>query len=347
MQLQDCACHWSVGIAILPFLKVGGMRLFQTESSDWSDKVMPRAEGIAKALLLVYVGFTLLAMVSYWLGGMALLDAVVHAMTTVATGGFANSDASFSAYADRPHLLWMASLFMVCGALPFVLYIRTLRGARGALWQDQQVRGLLGFLALVILALTAYRVTTGTAPVEALTHVTFNVVSVVTTTGYASDDYGLWGPLPLMAFLLLTFVGGCSGSTSGGMKIFRFQVAGVILRHQLRALVYSRGVFVSRYNGQLLTDARFFKHVQRVGVVIAELLAQPGDQNAQVVSVVPMGLPQRSVSNRHRNGLTGARKTSRIAGQIKQVVWHRLPPADPGDPGHGTVQAFQVLDVQH
>lgn len=336
-----------MGIAILPFLKVGGMRLFQTESSDWSDKVMPRAEGIAKALLLVYVGFTLLAMVSYWLGGMALLDAVVHAMTTVATGGFANSDASFSAYADRPHLLWMASLFMVCGALPFVLYIRTLRGARGALWQDQQVRGLLGFLALVILALTAYRVTTGTAPVEALTHVTFNVVSVVTTTGYASDDYGLWGSLPLMAFLLLTFVGGCSGSTSGGMKIFRFQIAGVILRHQLRALVYSRGVFVSRYNGQLLTDAKFFKHVQRVGVVIAELLAQPGDQNAQVVSIVPMGLPQRSVSNRHRNGLTGARKSSRIAGQIKEVVWHRLPHADPGDPGHGTVQAFQVLDVQH
>jgi trk system potassium uptake protein len=243
-----------MGIAILPYLKVGGMRLFQTESSDWSDKVMPRAEGIAKALLLVYVGFTLLAMGTYWLGGMPLLDAVVHAMTTLATGGFANADSSFGAYADRPHLLWMASFFMVCGALPFVLYIRTLRGARGALWEDQQVRGLLGFLTVVILGLTAYRVATGTGWSEALTHVTFNVVSVVTTTGYASDDYGLWGPLPLVAFFLLTFVGGCSGSTSGGMKIFRFQVAAVMLRHQLRALVYFRGVFASRYNGRLLTD---------------------------------------------------------------------------------------------
>ena len=243
-----------MGIAILPFLKVGGMRLFQTESSDWSDKVLPRAEGVAKALLLIYVGFTLLAMIAYWLGGMPFLDAVVHAMTTMATGGFANSDASFMAYADRPHLLWTASFFMMAAALPFVLYIRTLRGARVALWEDQQVRGLLGFLALVILALTVYRVATGAAPFAALTHVTFNVVSVVTTTGYASDDYGLWGPLPLMAFLLLTFVGGCSGSTAGGMKIFRFQIAGVMLQNQLRALIDSGGVFVSRYNGQLLTD---------------------------------------------------------------------------------------------
>ena len=145
-----------MGIAILPFLKVGGMRLFHTESSDWSDKVMPRTGGIAKATLSIYVGFTLVAMLAYWLGGMAPLDAVVHAMTSVATGGFANSDASFGAYADRPHLLWMGSLFMLMGALPFVLYIRFLRGARMALWRDQQVRGLLIFLLLVILCLAGY-----------------------------------------------------------------------------------------------------------------------------------------------------------------------------------------------
>ncbi|MDP1329304.1 potassium transporter TrkG, partial [Klebsiella pneumoniae] len=89
----------------------------------------------------IYCGITLTAMIAYWLGGMAPLDAVVHAMTSVATGGFANSDASFGAYSESPHLLWMASLFMLCGALPFVLYIRVLRGARMALWRDQQVHG--------------------------------------------------------------------------------------------------------------------------------------------------------------------------------------------------------------
>ncbi|PRY69825.1 TrkH family potassium uptake protein [Halomonas ventosae] len=243
-----------MGIAILPFLKVGGMRLFHTESSDWSDKVMPRTGGIAKATLSIYCSFTLVAMVSYLLGGMAPLDAIVHGMTSLATGGFANSDASFSAYADMPHLLWLASLFMLMGALPFVLYIRVLRGVHGALWRDQQVQGLLLMLLVVILGLTLWRIWQGTAAFEALTHVTFNVISVVTTTGYASDDYTTWGNMAIVAFFYLTFVGGCSGSTSGGMKIFRFQVAAIMLRNQLRFLVHASGVFASRYNNQPLTD---------------------------------------------------------------------------------------------
>ncbi|MFG6179297.1 TrkH family potassium uptake protein [Halomonas sp. THAF12] len=243
-----------MGIAILPFLKVGGMRLFHTESSDWSDKVMPRTGGIAKATLAIYCGMTLAAAASYWLGGMAPLDAVVHAMTSVATGGFANSDASFGAYADQPHLLWMGSLFMLGGALPFVIYIRVLRGAHMALWHDQQVRGLLGLLAIVIAMLTAWRIWLGDAAFESLTQVTFNVVSVVTTTGYAADDYSTWGPLAVVAFFYLTFVGGCSGSTSGGMKVFRFQVATILLRNQLRFLVHANGVFSARYNGHPLTD---------------------------------------------------------------------------------------------
>ncbi|WP_089712296.1 Trk system potassium transporter TrkI [Halomonas daqiaonensis] len=243
-----------MGIAILPFLKVGGMRLFHTESSDWSDKVMPRTGGIAKATLGIYCGFTFTAMFAYWLGGMAPLDAVVHAMTSVATGGFANSDASFGAYADSPRILWLASLFMLCGALPFVLYIRVLRGTRMAMWRDQQVQGLLLLLAVVILVLTAWRIWQDTPPFEALTHVAFNVISVVTTTGYASDDYSTWGSLAFVAFFYLTFVGGCSGSTSGGMKIFRFQVAATLLRNQLRFLIHTSGIFTSRYNNQPLTE---------------------------------------------------------------------------------------------
>ncbi|TDX30241.1 trk system potassium uptake protein TrkH [Modicisalibacter xianhensis] len=243
-----------MAIAILPFLKVGGMRLFQTESSDWSDKVMPRTGGIAKATMTVYGGLTLAAMISYWLGGMLPLDAVVHGMTSLATGGFANSDASFGAYVDKPLLLWLGSLFMLSGALPFVLYIRSVRGSPTALWCDQQVRGLLWLLLMVIALLTGYLIAQGRPAFDALTQATFNVVSVVTTTGYASDDYTLWGPLAVTAFFYLTFVGGCSGSTSGGMKIFRFQVAIVMLFNQLRFLVHTNGVFAQRYNGSVLTD---------------------------------------------------------------------------------------------
>ncbi len=243
-----------MGIAILPFLKVGGMRLFHTESSDWSDKVMPRTGGIAKATLIIYCGMTLAAVASYWLGGMLPLDAIVHAMTSVATGGFANSDASFGAYADQPHLLWMGSLFMLGGSLPFVIYIRVLRGARMALWHDQQVRGLLGLLTIVIVMLTAWRIGSGNDAFTSLTQVTFNVISVVTTTGYAGDEYTAWGSLSAVAFFYLSFIGGCSGSTSGGMKVFRFQVALTLLRNQLRFLVHANGVFSARYNGHPLTD---------------------------------------------------------------------------------------------
>ncbi|MFI0474106.1 TrkH family potassium uptake protein [Halomonas sp. HMF6819] len=243
-----------MGIAILPFLKVGGMRLFHTESSDWSEKVMPRTGGIAKATLVVYVGLTGVAMLGYFVGGMAPLDAVVHAMTSIATGGFANSDASFGAYADAPWLLWMASAFMLCGALPFVLYIRFLRGTPEALWQDQQVRGLIKLLLIVIVCLSAWRVALGEPWFDSLTHVAFNVVSVVTTTGYASDDYTLWGALPVTAFFYLTFMGGCSGSTSGGMKMFRFQIALLMLRNQLRYLIHAHGVFATRYNDQPVSD---------------------------------------------------------------------------------------------
>lgn len=243
-----------MGIAILPFLKVGGMRLFHTESSDWSDKVMPRTGGIAKATLSIYVGLTLVAMLSYWVGGMHPLDAIVHGMTSLATGGFANSDASFGAYAEQPWLLWMGSFFMLSGALPFVLYIRFIRSSKSALWNDQQVRGLLKLLLTAIVILSMWRVLQGDDWFVSVTHVTFNVISVVTTTGYASDDYTLWGSLPIAAFFYLTFMGGCSGSTSGGMKIFRFQIAMLMLRNQLRYLIHANGVFTTRYNQQPVTS---------------------------------------------------------------------------------------------
>ncbi|MFG6667512.1 TrkH family potassium uptake protein [Halomonas sp. HNIBRBA4712] len=243
-----------MGIAILPFLKVGGMRLFHTESSDWSEKVLPRTGGIAKATLCIYVTLTFVAMASYWFGGMQPLDAIVHGMTSLSTGGFANSDASFGAYAEKPWLLWLASLFMLSGALPFVLYIRFLRTSRAALWKDQQVRGLLKLLLAAIVILSAWRVLQGDPWFASLTHVTFNVISVVTTTGYASDDYTLWGALPVVAFFYLTFVGGCSGSTSGGMKMFRFQIALLMLRNQLRYLIHANGVFTTRYNEQPVTS---------------------------------------------------------------------------------------------
>lgn len=242
-------------IAVLPFLEVGGMRLFHTESSDWSDKLMPRARDMIKAVGLVYVGITVVVMAGYRLAGMLPFDAAVHGMTTIATGGFANYDASLGQYASDPGILWLGSLFMMVGAMPFLLYVRFVRGDGGALWRDQQVRGFLRFVLVLVVAFSLYRAVFQHEDwFESFTHTAFNVISIITTTGYASEDYSSWGTLAFTVFFYLTFIGGCSGSTSGAIKIFRFQIAMMMFMNQIKWMLHPRGVFVNRYNGRLLSE---------------------------------------------------------------------------------------------
>lgn len=242
-------------IAVLPFLEVGGMRLFHTESSDWSDKLMPRARDIIRTVGLVYLGITAIVATSYWVAGMLPFDALVHSMTTIATGGFANYDASLGQYASQPEILWLGSVFMLAGALPFLLYVRFLRGDRGALWRDQQVRGFLAFVSGLVIAFSLYRAVFQHEDwFQSFTHTAFNVVSIITTTGYASEDYSTWGSLAFTIFFYLTFIGGCSGSTTGAIKIFRFQIAMMMFMNQVKWLLHPRGIFVNRYNGRLIGD---------------------------------------------------------------------------------------------
>ncbi len=242
-----------VAIAILPALGVGGMQLFRTESSDRSEKVMPRVREIATAIVLIYVGLTVLCGVAYWLVAMTPFEALAHALTTVSTAGFSTSDSSMGHW-NNPALHWLATLFMLSGAIPFVLYIRLFQGQRDAL-RNSQVCVFLGFLALVITGLAIWLVLTGRyGAADALHYAAFNVVSVVTTTGYATTDYSLWGNVAVGAFFGLMFVGGCTGSTSGGMKIFRFEVMARMLRSYFLRLLYPRGVFARVYAGRPLPD---------------------------------------------------------------------------------------------
>jgi trk system potassium uptake protein TrkH len=242
-----------VAIAILPTLGVGGMQLFRTESSDRSEKVMPRVREIATAIVLTYVGLTVVCGVAYWLVAMTPFDALAHALTTVSTAGFSTSDASMARW-DNAALHWIATVFMLSGAIPFVLYLRLYQGQRDAL-RDSQVWFLAVLLAVVIVAVAAWLILTqGHGVADALRLAAFNVVSVVTTTGYATADYTLWGNLMVGLFFGLMFVGGCTGSTTGGMKIFRFQVMIRLLQSQFLRLLYPRGVFPRVYAGRLLPD---------------------------------------------------------------------------------------------
>ncbi|MDD1015490.1 TrkH family potassium uptake protein [Pseudomonas rubra] len=253
--------HWLGGIgfigmavAILPMLRVGGMRLFQTESSDWSEKVTPRSHVAAKYILALYLGLTGAGALALWFVGMTPFEAINHAMSLTSTGGFSTSDASLGHW-TQPAIHWVAVVVMILGSLPFTLYVATLRGNRRALLMDHQVRGFLGFLTVTSLAVGTWLCFHSEYDWwDAVRIVAVNVTSVVTTTGIAVGDYTLWGSFAVLLFFYLTFVGGCSGSTAGGLKIFRFQVAAVLLVSNLKQLIHPRAVIQKKYNGHPIDE---------------------------------------------------------------------------------------------
>ncbi len=242
-------------MAVLPFLRVGGMQLYRTESSDKSDKVLPRMQKVATAIAYIYFGLIAICALCYWMAGMSGFDAITHAMSSVATGGFANYDSSFGAFLEHPHILWIAMIFMILGGLPFVLYIKVLGGNFNALIRNTQVRTFLGLLGGSILISTLWLSMKGVLPFgEALLQSAFNIVSVVTTTGYASADYMQWGPFFVVFFFILTFFGGCTGSTSGGVKIMRYQVMALILGRHFQKLQQPNAIIALHYDGRTLSD---------------------------------------------------------------------------------------------
>lgn len=242
-----------MAVAVLPFLNVGGMRLFRTESSDWSDKAIPRTQDMAKHLFYIYIFLTICCGLAYHWAGMSWFEAINHSMTTLSTGGYSTSDSSMAAFSNQAH--WVGILFMAAGGLPLLMFVNCIQHRSLWVWNDAQVKGFLLFLSTVSIGL-AFWLWLGheMTPIDALRLASFNVVSVVTTTGYGLTDYTAWGALANVAFLFLMFVGSCSGSTSGGIKIFRFQIAIAIMREQLKQQFHPNGVFKERYNNRVISE---------------------------------------------------------------------------------------------
>ena len=238
----------AMAIVILPLLQVGGMQLFRMESSDTSDKVMPRTTQIVTYISVLYVALTALCAVLYWAGGMSGFDAVTHAMTTIATGGFSTHDASVG-YFNSPAIDATATMFMLIGGMPFVLYLQALRGAPLRLIRDSQVRWFLATVVIAVLSMWFYLEGGLEGQVfKNFLRVAFNVVSVITGTGYSTEDYSAWGPFAVSVLFFLMFVGGCAGSTTCGIKIFRFQVLYATAKNQMYRLLQPHGVFIPYYN---------------------------------------------------------------------------------------------------
>jgi trk system potassium uptake protein TrkH len=241
-------------LAIMPYLKVGGMQLFRAESSDQSEKIHPRAASLAAEITMIYVALTLLCALALYLAGMDLFDALCHAMTALATGGYSTRDASIGAF-GLPAVDWIITVFMLAGATTFMLYIRTLKGDLLALFRDGQLQWLLAVIVIVTLALAAWLAAENGRPfVESLRTVAFSVTSIITTTGFTTTDYGGWGSFAVAVFLFLTFIGGCTGSTAGGIKIFRFQVLFKMARIRLLKLTSPSRIVVATFQGREIDD---------------------------------------------------------------------------------------------
>lgn len=239
------------GIALLPILKVGGMQLFRTESSDKGDKELRNATMFASVTLQIYLGLIVVCALVYAVGGMNAFDAVTHAMTTLSTGGYSGYDASFGHF-DSPFLQWSATLFMLLGALPFAWYVRGIY--RGS-FKSEQVKAMLWSLAAVIIVLAMWlAITNDLNFFDALRLVAFNVVSVVTTTGYATTDYTLWGPFAVAVFFVLTAVGGCTGSTAGGAKAMRWLLAGRAIIAQVKIIQSPSRLVSIKYEGKRVDE---------------------------------------------------------------------------------------------
>ncbi len=240
-----------MAMSILPFLKVGGMQIFKAELSE-DEKALPRTASLATSIAIIYIFLTGLCAILYMMTGLEIFDAIAHALTTISTGGFSTFDSSFSHYTTLgPEIICIT--FMIIGGMPFVLYLKTIKGSWSALIKDAQVKWFIYIIIISTIALTVFLYTEQNMSIyEALRRSLFNIVSVMTGTGYGSGDFNAWGGFSVSMFFFLMVVGACAGSTSCGIKIFRFQVLYSVTKAQISSLLHPNGVFIPHYNGKPL-----------------------------------------------------------------------------------------------
>ena len=244
-----------MAITILPLLKVGGMQLFKMEGPDTTEKILPRTIEVAAIIISTYVALTFLCGLFYWLFGMTIFDSVCHAMTTIATGGFSTHNDSIGFFKNS-NIEIIASLFIILGSIPFISYLKFSQGNRKIFFNDVQIKGLIYLLIISTAIMFVYLlfINFESSLIDKIRISSFNVISILSGTGYVTDDFGLWGKFSLVFFLFLMFIGGCAGSTACGIKIFRLQMLLIFLKDQIKKLIYPNSVIITKYNNQKISD---------------------------------------------------------------------------------------------
>lgn len=242
-----------VAMVFLPELRVGGMQIFRSEAFDTMGKILPRAAEIASQISWIYVVLTMLCFLSYLTLGMSSFDAINHALTTVSTGGFSTTDASFGAFQGPPE--YVASIFMVLASLPFVRYIQLVSGTARPFFRDSQIHAYLVVITSMAVVLALFQIVEDERGFEeSLREAFFNVTSIISGTGYASVDYQLWGSFAMVVFFFIGLIGGCAGSTCCSVKIFRYQILMSAIATQIRRIHSPHGVFAPKFDDRRVSD---------------------------------------------------------------------------------------------
>ena len=243
-----------MAITLMPIMNVGGMQLFKISSNDASEKILPKSKEIALSLILIYSCLTFICSIFYKIFGMNYFDSITHAMTTIATGGFSNYNESIG-YFNSATIEITAIIFIILGSIPFIAYIKFLNGNKRIFISDSQIRTFIKIIIFSIIILFFYLAfqNKNLSGIN-LRSIAFNVVSILTGTGYVTQQFDNWGSFPLIFFLILMFIGGCAGSTTCGIKIFRVQILYLFLVNQLKKIIYPRGIFFIKYDGNNVDD---------------------------------------------------------------------------------------------
>ena len=235
-----------MAITLMPIMNVGGMQLFKISNNDSSEKILPKSKEIALRLIYIYSGLTALCAISYKVFGMSIFDSLTHSMTTIATGGFSNYNDSIGFF-NSFSIEISAMIFIILGSLPFIAYIKFLNGNKKIFFSDIQIKTFLKIILISIIILSIYLTINNSTQLN-LRSIFFNVISILTGTGYVNAQFDNWGGFPLILFLGLMFIGGCAGSTTCGIKIFRIQILYSFVSNQLKKIIYPKGIFVLKYD---------------------------------------------------------------------------------------------------
>ena len=243
-----------MAITLMPIMNVGGMQLLKVSSSDASEKILPKTKEITVRIIIIYLVLTFLCAFFYKIFGMNFFDSLTHSMTTIATGGFSNYNDSIGHF-NNFKIEITAMIFIILGSIPFIAYIKYLSGTKNIFITDTQIKSFIKIIFFSILILFLYLVIYNKSFSEiSLRSISFNVISILTGTGYVTQSFDGWGNFPLIFFLILMFIGGCAGSTTCGIKIFRVQILYLFIKNQLQKIIYPRGIFIIKYDNNNVNE---------------------------------------------------------------------------------------------